>query len=240
MTQLIVALDDPSAASIGALVNALGDEVKWYKVGYEAFYALGAPIVEDLQARGKSVFLDLKLHDVPNTVGAGLRALAPLQPDFVTVHAAGGPEMLAAAVAARDAMRAAGAQTRLLAVTVLTSIDEATLRAVGADLSPHRMVATLAALAAECGIDGVVCAVDEVPIVRARASSLLTVCPGIRPAGESPGDQKRVATPSAAALAGADFVVVGRPIVQAPDPAAAAAAIVAELRATSAFGVPDR
>ncbi|MBV8170659.1 MAG: orotidine-5'-phosphate decarboxylase [Candidatus Eremiobacteraeota bacterium] len=232
MTELIVALDEPTFERASAIVDKTCAVANWYKVGYQAFYAYGERIIEALRARGSHVFLDLKLLDIPNTVYAGVQSLARYKPDMLTVHASGGGDMLAAAARARDESKSAGGSMRLLAVTVLTSLSKEELVLAGEDLDPHELVAVRAELAARNRIDGVVCAVDEVSLVMARAAdSLLTVCPGIRPAGKTADDQRRVATPMEAAIAGADFIVVGRPITAAADPAAAAAAIQAELRA---------
>ena len=232
--ELIVALDEPSLDRALEVVRRTRDLVTWYKVGYQAYYGYGDRIVSALRDAGKSLFLDLKLHDIPNTVAAGIRAAARIGANLVTVHAAGGAAMLSAAAVARDEMAASGAGLRLLAVTVLTSTTDADLRDTGVDRSAEEVAGLRARLAARCRIDGVVCAVPEAASVRAATSNeFLIVCPGIRPAGGDAADQRRVATPAAAARAGANFIVVGRPITQAADPAAAAAAIVDELRAAA-------
>ncbi|MBV8222566.1 MAG: orotidine-5'-phosphate decarboxylase [Candidatus Eremiobacteraeota bacterium] len=237
MTELIVGLDVPTFEEAIAVVDTIGPRVAWYKVGYQAFYAYGDRIVGALHERDLHVFLDLKLHDIPNTVAMGIRSLARYRPDMLNVHAAGGGAMLAAAAQARDELKARGIDMKLLAVTVLTSLSKEELAQVSELEDPHELVAIRAELALRNGIDGIVCAVDELPTVRARTDdSLLAVCPGVRPAGAAVDDQRRIATPADAALAGADFIVVSRPIVAAPDPAAAAAAILAELQTVKPLG----
>jgi len=235
--ELIVALDEPDYHQALAIVDKTATTVRWYKVGYAAFYSCGERLLAELRRRELSVFLDLKLHDIPSTVAAGVRGAARFAPSLVSVHASGGREMLAAAARARDEVNAKGAQMQLLAVTVLTSLSRDDLASIGDEPAPHRIVSMRAELAVETGIDGIVCAVDEVALVRARTSERFAiVCPGIRPAGTSPGEQRRTATPAEAVIAGADFIVVGRPITHAPDPAAAAQAIVDEMRAISPMG----
>lgn len=230
MTQLIVALDEPDFDRARIIVERTAPHVQWYKVGYEAYYGYGDQILTLLRKSEKSVFLDLKLHDIPNTVGAAVRAAAKSGAQLITLHASGGSAMLAAASAARDEHNARGGALRLLAVTVLTSLTADDLRALGVTESPEDHVRRLAMLAASAGIDGVVCSVAEAPTVRAACGAgFILVCPGIRPAGGQAQDQRRVATPGAAASAGANFIVVGRPITKAADPGAAARAILAEL-----------
>ncbi len=237
MTRLILALDEPDFDRALRVLEATAAHVQWYKVGYEAFYGYGSRIIDALHACGKEIFLDLKLHDIPNTVAAGVRAVARHRASLLTVHAAGGYEMLSAAAAARDEVNAAGGELRLLAVTLLTSHTKEGLERVGVAREPHELVSMRAELAAGAGIDGAVCAVEEVPIVRGRTSAgFVVVCPGIRPAGADPGDQCRIATPLAAALAGADFIVVGRPIARAADPGAAARTMLDEMARTSPSG----
>ncbi|HXM17521.1 MAG TPA: orotidine-5'-phosphate decarboxylase [Candidatus Tumulicola sp.] len=237
MTQLIVALDEAGLEGAMRILDATAPDVRWYKVGYEGFYGYGPRIIEELHQRGKKIFLDLKLHDIPNTVAAGVRAIAQYRPSFLTVHAAGGQSMLAAAVAARDEVNAAGAGLKLLAVTLLTSHSKEDLRDIGVLREPHELVSIRSGLAAQVGLDGAVCAVDEVAIVQARANpDFIVVCPGIRPAGSDPGDQRRVATPTAAVLAGADYIVVGRPVTKAADPAAAARGILDEMASVHRLG----
>jgi orotidine-5'-phosphate decarboxylase len=237
MTELIIALDQPDFTSAKTLVERTRAQVRWYKVGYQAFYEYGERIIDVLRACEASLFLDLKLHDIPSTVAAAVRSLARFRPDMLTVHAAGGPDMMAAAVRARDDAGASGDAMRLLAVTVLTSLSAEDLVAVGESHAAHDLVAMRAELALRSGISGLVCGVDETAIVRARAELPCTiVCPGVRPSGESADDQRRVATPRQAAIAGADYIVVGRPIGAAPDPIAVVDAVLAELAATKPLG----
>lgn len=237
MTELIVALDQPDFAAANALVALTRARVRWYKVGYQAFYEYGERIIDVLHACDASLFLDLKLHDIPNTVAAAVRSLARFRAGMMTLHSAGGADMMAAAASARDEANASGAEMRLLAVTVLTSLSPADLAAVGEAHAIHELVAMRAELALRAGIDGLVCAVDEVAIARARAERpCIIVCPGIRPSGESPDDQRRVATPRQAAIAGADYIVIGRPITAAQDPVSIAEAVLAELAATKPLG----
>jgi orotidine-5'-phosphate decarboxylase len=227
-TELIVALDEPTFERALDVVARTSARVQWYKVGYEAYVGYGDRILGALREHGKSLFLDLKLHDIPNTVAAGVRAAAGAGARLLTVHAAGGPAMLSAAAQARNESGAPSLQ--LLAVTVLTSMNAAELRETGVDRNPEELVMVRARLAQRCGIDGVVCAVGEAAAVReATGDGFMILCPGIRPAGADAGDQRRVASPADAARAGANFIVVGRPIARAADPAAAAAAIIDEL-----------
>jgi orotidine-5'-phosphate decarboxylase len=231
LTEVIVALDLPTYEEAVHIVDLTGDRIQWYKVGYQSYFASGESLIRALLARGKKIFLDLKLHDIPNSVAGGIRSLGTLGISLLTVHASGGREMLSAAARARDEVNAAGAGAlRLLAVTLLTSQSRQSLRDVGVAQTPLELVSIRAALAADCDIDGAVCAVDEVAVVRSRVGrDFLTVCPGIRPWGDAAGDQQRVATPTDAMLAGATAIVVGRPITQAADPAAATQAILDEI-----------
>jgi orotidine-5'-phosphate decarboxylase len=223
--RLIVALDLPSVEAAEALVVRLGDAVSFYKIGYQLAYAGGLSYAEKLVGAGKKVFLDLKLHDIGNTVGQGVRSAAQLGATFLTVHAY--PQTMAAAVEARGNLR-------ILAVTVLTSYDDDDLRAAGYEISVKALVARRAEQARTLGIDGLVCSPEEAANVRAIAGAgMALVTPGIRPAGADTGDQKRIMTPSRAIAAGADYLVVGRPIVAAPEPRAAAEAIVAEIAQTA-------
>jgi orotidine-5'-phosphate decarboxylase len=223
--RLIVALDLPSVEAAEALVARLGDAVSFYKIGYQLAYAGGLAYAEKLVGAGKKVFLDLKLHDIGNTVGQGVRSAAQLGATFLTVHAY--PQTMAAAVEARGNLR-------ILAVTVLTSYDDDDLRAAGYEISVKALVARRAEQARTLGIDGLVCSPEEAANVRAIAGAgMALVTPGIRPAGADTGDQKRIMTPSRAIAAGADYLVVGRPIVAAPEPRAAAEAIVAEIAQTA-------
>lgn len=221
--KLIVALDLPSVADAARMVDALGDAVSFYKVGMELTYAGGLPFVEELTRAGKKVFLDLKLHDIPNTVARATEQVAGLGATFLTIHAY--PQtMRAAAQAAR------GSGLKLLAVTVMTSYDDADLAAAGYAYGVKDLVARRAAQAREAGVDGLILSPEEVAAMRALLGpGMLLVTPGVRPAGAAVGDQKRVMTPARAIREGADHLVVGRPVTQAPDPRAAAQAIVAEI-----------
>jgi orotidine-5'-phosphate decarboxylase len=224
--RLVAALDVPTRAAADALVARLGGVPSWVKIGLELYCAEGPQIVRDYAARGLAIMLDLKLHDIPETVARACGRVAALGVGLVTVHAAGGRAMLDAAVrAARDA-----GDARVLAVTVLTSLDDADLAATGCAPPIGELVRRRAELAAAAGCDGVVASPHEIATVRAVAPRLLVVTPGVRPAGAAAGDQKRVMTPREARAAGADLVVVGRPLRDAPDPALAAHAIVDELR----------
>ncbi len=196
-------------------------------MGLVLFTAAGPPVVEHLVARGYSVFLDLKFHDIPNTVAGAVRSAAALGVRMVTVHAGGGPAMLQAAQSALDGV---ANPPQLLAVTVLTSIDEAQLRAAGVGRAPAEQVILLANMSLKAGIRGFVCSPQEVAALRALTGPEgVLVVPGIRPAGAESGDQRRIATPPEALRAGASYLVVGRPITQAPNPAEAAAAILKEM-----------
>jgi orotidine-5'-phosphate decarboxylase len=233
-SRLIVALDFPGAAPALALADRLDGLCRWFKVGLELYIAEGNSIVHELRNRGFSVFLDLKFHDIPNTVAGAVRSAAAAGAQLLTVHAAGGPAMLKAAAEAADAV---AEPPQLLAVTVLTSMDQLQLSAIGIDHSPETQVLRLADAAAEAGIHGFVASPEEVSALRRRFTDATLVIPGIRPAGAAVGDQKRIATPSAALAAGASYLVIGRPITQALDPAAAARAILdemAQVRALSA------
>jgi orotidine-5'-phosphate decarboxylase len=223
--RLIVALDVPSAEEATALVDRLAGLAGMFKVGSQLFTASGPDLVRGLVARGEKVFLDLKYHDIPNTVAGAVSAACRLGVSLVDVHALGGQAMMEAAVGAMPAMG-----TRLLAITVLTSHDAAGLGELGVAGEVTDTVRRLALLAHAAEVDGVVASPQEVPIIRETCGKdFLVVTPGIRPAGSSRGDQARTATPAAAVAAGADYIVVGRPILEAHDPAAAADAIVREL-----------
>jgi orotidine-5'-phosphate decarboxylase len=224
--RLIVALDVSSVEAAQAMVARLGETVSFYKIGYQLAFAGGLDYAPALAAAGKRVFLDLKLHDIGNTVAEGVRSASRLGAAFLTVHAY--PQTMKAAVEAREG------GLHILAVTVLTSYDDADLAAAGYDFTVPELVAERAAQARDIGVDGLVCAAEEVHNVRAIVGEKVRlVTPGIRPAGAQAGDQKRVMTPSAAIAAGADYLVVGRPIVAAADPKAAAAAIVEEIARAS-------
>jgi orotidine-5'-phosphate decarboxylase len=224
--RLIVALDFPDLGTALACADKLGDSISWYKVGLELYLASGESVVRELKRRGHSVFLDLKLHDIPNTAAAAVRSLARLEPDLLTVHAAGGRAMLNAAA---EAARSLPHPPRLLAVTVLTSVDAVALAETGVPAAPVEQVLRLARLAAECGIDGMVCSPAEAAALHSALPKALLVTPGIRPAGTDAGDQKRIATPQFALAAGANMLVIGRPITAAPDPNAAAQAILSDM-----------
>ncbi|MGC8549849.1 MAG: orotidine-5'-phosphate decarboxylase [Acidobacteriaceae bacterium] len=228
--RLIVALDFPTAAQALALTDRLGPAIRWVKVGLELFIAEGPRIVSTLAARGLNVFLDLKLHDIPNTVAGAVRTASFSGAGLLTLHASGGPAMLRAAADAADRMPH---PPQLLAVTVLTSMDTPQLHAIGVSDPPAAQVARLASMAWTSGIHGFVCSSEEVTSTRAAFPDATLVIPGIRPAGAAIGDQKRVATPASAIAAGASFLVVGRPITQASDPAAATAAILEEIAAAT-------
>ena len=231
--RLIVALDVSSTEAAEDMVRRLEGTCQWFKVGLELFTAAGPAVVEALAARGYSVFLDLKFHDIPNTVAGAVRSAAGLGVRMMSVHAAGGPAMLAAACAALDDVADA---PQLLAVTVLTSMDEAQLKATGMRRSPAEQVELLARMGWEAGIRGFVCSPHEVTAVRALTGAEgVLVVPGIRPAGAEAGDQKRMATPADALCAGASYLVVGRPITRAPEPARAAEAILREMAQAIAF-----
>jgi len=221
--RLIVALDLPGTAPAEAMIARLGDSVTFYKIGYQLAYAGGLSLVRQLTENGKKVFVDLKLHDIGNTVARGVESLSALGATFLTVHAY--PQTMKAAVEAR-----AGSDLKILAVTVLTSYDDADLQAAGYRLSVSDLVEARARQAQALGVDGLVCSPEEAAALRqivGRSMSLVT--PGIRPAGTASGDQKRIMTPARAIAAGADYLVVGRPVVEAADPEAAAEAIQAEI-----------
>lgn len=223
--RLVVALDLPTAEQARALVARIGHRAGMYKVGSQLFTAAGPGFVRELVDAGRRVFLDLKYHDIPNTVGGAVAAAAALGVALVDVHASGGRAMIEAAAAA-----CRGTATRLLAITVLTSHERATLAETGVAGSVEEAVRRLALLARAAGADGVVASPHEVALIReACGADFLVVTPGIRPAGTAVGDQARAARPAAALQAGADYLVVGRPITAAADPIAAIRAILAEL-----------
>ncbi|MGA2536630.1 MAG: orotidine-5'-phosphate decarboxylase [Terracidiphilus sp.] len=225
--RLIVALDVPDAASSFALVDRLESTVQWFKVGLELFVAAGPAVLEPILKRGHSIFLDLKFHDIPNTVAGAVQSAAKLGVHMITVHAAGGPAMLAAA---RKALHGIANPPELLAVTVLTSMDVAQSSAVGMEREPATQVRLLARMGLDAGVRGFVCSPQEVASLRALTGPEgVLVIPGIRPAGAGLADQKRVATPAEALRCGASYLVVGRPITQADDPARAAEGILEEM-----------
>jgi orotidine-5'-phosphate decarboxylase len=220
--RLIVALDLSSVEAAEALIARLGDSVTFYKIGYQLAYAGGLSLVPKLADRGKKVFVDLKLHDIGNTVAKGVESIAKLGGTFLTVHAY--PQTMKAAVEAR------GSSLKILAVTVLTSYDDDDLHAAGFRFGVSDLVEARALQAQALGIDGLVCSGEEAATVRGIVGAQMAlVTPGIRPAGSAVGDQKRIMTPGRAIAAGADYLVVGRPVVEASDPKAAADAIVAEI-----------
>ena len=221
--RLIVALDLPSVQAAESMVSRLGESVLFYKIGYQLAFAGGLPFAAGLIAAGKQVFLDLKLHDIGNTVEKGVASVAQLGATFLTVHAY--PQTMKAAVVGKR-----GSSLRILAVTVLTSYDDADLAAAGYDMSVGELAAARAQQARDTGIDGLVCSAEEAASLRDIAGpGMVLVTPGIRPAGSASGDQKRIMTPARAIEAGADYLVVGRPVVEAADPKKAAEAIVAEI-----------
>jgi orotidine-5'-phosphate decarboxylase len=221
--RVIVPLDLPSVAAAEAMVARLGDSVTFYKIGYQLAYAGGLPLVSQLVKSGKKVFLDLKLHDIGNTVARGVESVAKLGATFLTVHAY--PQTLKAAVEGR-----AGSDLKLLAVTVLTSYDDSDLHAAGYRLNVSDLVEARAQQAQVLGLDGIVCSPEEATALRKLVGHQMTlVTPGIRPAGSEVGDQKRIMTPARAIAAGSDYLVVGRPITGAADPRVAAEAVHAEI-----------
>lgn len=225
--RLIVALDVPTAEKARALAGRLGESVLFYKVGKELFTAAGPAIVSELIGGGKRVFLDLKFHDIPNTVAAAVRSAAALGVSMLTVHASGGSKMLRAAA---EAAAAFAAKPTVLAVTVLTSMGEADLQEIGVAGGVEQQVLRLAAMALRAGCGGLVASAQEAARLRRELGAEFTlVTPGIRPAGGKAGDQQRVVTPEDAIRAGAGYLVVGRPITQAEDPAAAARAIARQI-----------
>src|SRR6476469_9926561 len=222
--RLIVALDLPGVAEAEAMIAKLGDSVSFYKIGYQLAYAGGLPLARQLSGAGKKVFLDLKMHDIGNTVARGVESVAQLGATFLTVHAY--PQTMKAAVEGKR-----GSKLRILAVTVLTSYDDADLAAAGYEMDVKELASARAAQARDIGIDGLVCSAEEVAALRDIAGAgMVLVTPGIRPAGSDVGDQKRIVTPARAIKAGADYLVVGRPVLEAADPKESAEAIVAEIR----------
>jgi orotidine-5'-phosphate decarboxylase len=221
--RLIVALDLPSVKAAEDLVARLGDAVSFYKIGYQLAFAGGLPFAAGLIAAGKQVFLDLKLHDIGNTVQKGVESVAQMGATFLTVH--GFPQTMKAAVEGKR-----GSNLRILAVTVLTSYDDADLAAAGYGKGVAELAALRAQQAREIGVDGLVCSAEEATNLRKFAGpDMVLVTPGIRPLGSAVGDQKRVMGPARAIRSGADYLVVGRPITEAADPRQAAEAIVAEI-----------
>ena len=225
--RLIVALDVPDLASAEAMVSRLGDSVTFYKVGMELTYSGGLSFVRRLADAGKKVFLDLKLHDIPNTVEKATAQVADLGATFLTVHAF--PQTMKAAVKGRGA-----GSLKILAVTVMTSYDDADLVEAGYALGVRDLVERRARQAHAIGVDGLILSPEEVSAMRALLGPDITlITPGIRPSGSAAGDQKRIMTPANAIEAGADYLVIGRPVTQADDPKASAEAIIAEIRSVA-------
>jgi orotidine-5'-phosphate decarboxylase len=228
--RLAVALDVPTPHEALELIARLEGTCRWLKVGMELYYAAGNAFVETLRKQGFRIFLDLKLHDIPNTVAGAVRSVTTAGASLLTVHASGGHAMMAAAAEAA----CAPGSPRLLAVTVLTSMDAAELSATGIPSSPADQALRLTLLAQSSGIDGMVCSPEEVATLRAETKpDTMLVIPGIRPAGSDIGDQKRIATPAETIARGASMLVVGRPITRAANPAAAAQAILDEIAQAS-------
>ncbi|MEU6413421.1 orotidine-5'-phosphate decarboxylase [Microbispora sp. NPDC046933] len=225
---IAVALDAPDLETAARWAGLVTPHVSTVKVGLELYLRYGPDVIASVRgASGVQVFLDLKLHDIPNTVGAAARAVARLKPTYLTVHAAGGPAMVRAAVEAAP-------NTQIAAVTLLTSLSEADLREIGIQGPPEDVVRRMAAVAVGAGAQALVCSPREVAAVRAEVGPDVTlITPGVRPAGADTQDQARVATPEDAIAQGADLLVIGRPITGAPDPGAAAAGIAAALRRVS-------
>jgi orotidine-5'-phosphate decarboxylase len=222
-SHVYVALDTPDLEKAMAIASRVKTHVGGLKLGLEFFSANGPAGVHEMAQLGLPIFLDLKLHDIPNTVAKAVQALRPLEPAILTVHAAGGRAMM------EDAKAAAPLGTKVVGVTMLTSLDEDDLHAIGVPGDAHAQVERLALLAREAGLDGVVCSGAEINVVRKAWHDAFIVVPGVRPADAAAGDQKRVVTPRQALDAGASILVVGRPITQAEDPDAAARAIAATL-----------
>jgi orotidine-5'-phosphate decarboxylase len=221
--RLIVALDLAGVDAAEAMIARLGDSVSFYKIGYQLAYAGGLPLVRQLAQSGKKVFLDLKLHDIGNTVARGVESVARLGATFLTVHAY--PQTMKAAVDGRG-----GSGLKILAVTVLTSYDDGDLHAAGYRLGVSALVEARAQQAQVLGIDGLICSPEEAArLHKLVGDQLVLVTPGIRPAGVAAGDQKRMMTPGRAIAAGADYLVVGRPVMEAADPRTAAEAIHEEI-----------
>ncbi|MEM9170824.1 MAG: orotidine-5'-phosphate decarboxylase [Pseudomonadota bacterium] len=224
--RLIVALDVPSVEDADALIAAIGDAARFYKIGYQLTPVRGFALARRLSDSGRNVFLDLKFHDIGATVEKGVRSVRAVGADILTVHAE--RDVVAAAVAGR----ADDPRLKIFAVTVLTSLTQDALAAAGIDMPLAELVLKRAEIAAEAGADGVIASAQEAAAIRARfGEALQIVTPGVRPAGAAADDQARIVTPAGAVAAGADRLVVGRPITQAHDPAAAARAIVAEIDA---------
>ena len=227
LDRLILALDYPTQSEALPAVEALNGLISWVKVGLELYLAEGRPVIDSLLQHKLNIFLDLKLHDIPNTVAGAVRSVSGLGVGLLTLHASGGPQMLEAA--ANAAAKIPGAP-KLLAVTVLTSMDRSQLAATGITRTPAEQVALLGRMAIDAGVDGLVCSGEEIALLRETiGDEPLLVVPGIRPASSEVGDQRRVVTPASAIRSGASKLVVGRPITQATDPASAVRSILDEI-----------
>ena len=225
MTQLIVALDFDDLNTALNVVDDIGEDVVWYKVGKQLFTLYGPQVLKELKARGKKVFLDLKFHDIPNTVAKAVESAISIGADMVNFHASGGSAMIARAV---EENKKDGVY--LIAVTVLTSMDEDAVKEIGYPGDAAETVVRFAGIAEKGGADGVVCSAWEIePLKKKFGKDFVVVVPGIRPAGSATDDQKRIMTPAQAAELGADFIVVGRPITKAEDRTAAAKSVLSEL-----------
>lgn len=230
MTQLILALDVPERRRAIEICRSLQGLVPWCKIGMEMFTACGPGLVAETRGMGYRIFLDLKFYDIPHTVGRAVASAARIGADLVTLHCQGGERMLREARAAADACAADGLAAPLLfGVTALTSFAPGEMPGIAAP--PSEFAAELAGIAAACGLDGVVCSAREAPEIKRRHARLACLCPGIRPAWAAADDQRRITTPSAAVAAGADYLVVGRPILRADDPRKAAALVMEEMAA---------
>lgn len=225
--RLIVALDVPTAQAARDVIRQLGDSVNFYKIGLQLFAAEGPAVVRELKAAGRKIFLDLKLHDIPNTVASAVRSINNLDVDLLTIHAAGGLQMMKAAV---QAAASASKPPKILAVTVLTSFTDEDLSTVGIPSATTDQVPRMAALARDAGCSGVVSSALEVAMLRRQfGDALVILVPGVRPKGSAAGDQARTAEPAEAIRAGASYLVVGRPITATDDKRAAAEAIQEEI-----------
>lgn len=231
-TELIVALDFPTVEQAMSLVDILGEQVHWYKVGLELFLNSNGQIISELKARGHHIFLDLKFHDIPNTVAEACRWAATIGVDMINVHALGGYEMMksAAEAVSKVSNEMDIKPPKLIAVTILTSINNDMLAEIGITKGTENEVVALATLAQKAGLDGVVCSSREVPMIKQNLpENFLTVCPGIRPTWSEGDDQQRILTPAEASNNGVSHIVVGRPIRKAENPALAAEKILAEI-----------
>lgn len=226
-TEVILALDVESRSRAETIIQATGENLKWIKIGLQTYLRDGPAFVSDLASEGKNIFLDLKLHDIPNTMAKAIESLASLPISMLTIHASAGSEALACC---SDTMREALPDATLLAVTVLTSMNSENLNRLGVMSSPEDQVTRLAKLATEAGVGGIVCSPKELSTLsKALPSEVTFVTPGIRPAGADLGDQKRVMNPAQAAQAGANYLVIGRPILEAKNPTAVISQIQEEL-----------